>query len=206
MGRGWAGSVWEGLGSGTGVKGSRKKVFLFLRQLNEGLNSHVRWGRAEWFWDRAGLGSCCLCLSPEWSPTFSPGEMQGEGRKWIGSSGTGSLWLQPSGPDNSALGDSRQEPWPKGAVGQPEEAVGGERLQQGPWKRQAPAKHYFQSVLSGRICSGTIYFPIVTALAEGVSIAGPKLCSGVRFLIRKSIWEEFLNFCYCLSTSWWSPC
>lgn len=132
VGRFWACRVGEGLGSGTGAKWSRK-VFHLLRQSSGKLNSHLSWGRAEWYLDRAGLGSHRLWLSCEWSPLSPSG-------KWISSSGTGYVWHEPSGPDNCALGGSRQEPWPKGAVGRPGEAVGGERLQQGLWKEASPSK------------------------------------------------------------------
>ena len=61
-------------------------------------------------------------------------------------------------------------------------------------QEQAPARHYFQSLLSGKVCPGTIYFPVVTALADSANMAGLKPCSGARFLIRKKIEKEFLIF------------
>lgn len=77
-------------------------------------------------------------------------------------------------------------------------------------QEQAPARHYFQSLLSGKVCPGTIYFPVVTALADSANMAGLKPCSGARFLIRKKIEKEFLIFCCCLSVPQhslqWPPC
>lgn len=75
---------------------------------------------------------------------------------------------------------------------------------------QGPARHYFQALLSGKVCPGIIYFPIVTALADSANMAGLKPCSGARFLIRKRIEKEFLIFCCCLSVPQhslqWLPC
>lgn len=140
-------------------------------------------------WAGTGLGSHRLCPSPERAPAFFPGETQGgdgdgDGR---GGFGAGSAQHRPSVPGSCALGGQTGPPG-QGGSGRaggsggrgtvPARAVGG---------RQAPAKHYFQSVLSGRICSGTIYFPVVTALADDASVADPKPCSRARFLIRKRI-------------------
>lgn len=83
---------------------------------------------------------CAPSLS---DPPFLHWGNAGRGEDMIGSFGTGSQWHQPSGLDNGALGGSRREPWPKGAVGRPEEAVGGETLQQGLWKEKSPSKALF---------------------------------------------------------------
>lgn len=95
-GWGWACVVWQRLGSGTGVKWSRKKVFHLLRELSEKLDSHVRWGRAEQFWDRAGLGSHWLCPIPEWSPFPPLGKCRERGghdwQFWHWISVTPALW------------------------------------------------------------------------------------------------------------------
>lgn len=69
-----------------------------------------------------GIGQDCeitdcviIIVTQPWViPFFSPGEMQGEGRKWIGSFGTESQQHQPSGPDNSACGEADRSPGPRG--------------------------------------------------------------------------------------------
>lgn len=94
-------------------------------------------------------GKSLIVPQPWVTSPFSPGEMQGEGRKWAGSFGTGSVWHQPSGPDSCVLGGSRQEPCPKGAVGRTGELVGGEKLQRGSRKEASPSKALF-SVCTGR--------------------------------------------------------
>lgn len=135
-------------------------------------------------WARTGLGSHWLYHSPEQDP-FSPqgntGRGQGRDRQvWC--------WICPLSLAVVSWGESRREPWPKGAVGELWRSSGmGEALVRAMGQRQAPAKHAFQSVVSGRIHSGTIYFPIATALADSASVAGPTPCSGAHFLIRKRI-------------------
>lgn len=148
---------------------------------------------AEEEWSDAGLGqdwevtSCAPALSK--APFPPPGKC----RQGMGN-GQAVLALDLCGTSPLSLavvswGEADGTPRPEGAVGElgggssgrgetPGRSVGG---------RQAPAKHCFQSLLSGRNCSGTIYFPIMTALADGASVAGPKPCSGARFLIRKRI-------------------
>lgn len=95
---------------------------------------------------------------------------------------------QHSVPDSCALGKTDRTPGPRWAVGEPggrwweRRGSGEEGSVRG---RHTPAKHYFQSVRAGRICSGTTYFPIVTALADSASVADPKPCSGACFLIKE---------------------
>lgn len=101
----------------------------------------------------------------------------------LGSTSTLSLTAAP-------WGKTDRTPSPRWAVGE----LGGrwwERRGSGEEgsvrARQTPAKHYFQNIQAGRIFSGTMYFPIVTALSDGAGVADPKPCWGTCFLIRKRI-------------------
>lgn len=121
--------------------------------------------------------------SPKRAPLSSLGKRREETEK-------GQAVLAPDLCGTSPLcpGGKKAAPPAWGAVGEPGESSGkGAAPARDMGGRRAPANHCVQSLLSGRNSSGTIYFPIVTALADDASVAGPKPCAGAHFLIRKRI-------------------
>lgn len=163
MGRGWVCCVGEGLESGTGAKRSRKKVFHPLKTVKWEIKPpcELRKSGKMLGWDWAGKS---LVVRQPWARSLF---LSGKRREGTGKGQAGLVLDLPSIPGSCVLGRSRRDPRPEGAVA--------EVLARAVGRRQAPAKHAFQSVVSGRICSGTIYFPIVT---DGASVAGPMPCSG----------------------------
>lgn len=173
--------VREGSGSGTGAKWSRNKVFHLLRQVSEKLSLHMSWGAVVWRWAGAQPVTSQLCPSPEQTPL-------GKCREGIGKEqavlALGSVWLWICPWE---LCPGGQQTGPQWAVGDPGEALGRGRLQQGPWEGgKLQRGTIFSARCQAGFAQGNI-FPHGDSSGRRCERGWSKPCSGARFLIRKRI-------------------